>query len=171
LDHPASPAGDLTIERVQPETADIAFELMREFADSLNEGSRFNTTLERFSDALFQEPPLIEAIIARYKGELAGYSIFYRVYATWSGLESMHVSGIYVRDAYRTKYVAFGMYLYLLVLAKKRGYGRIDGLVDTWNKPMLDFYARAGAHSSNYIHYELMLDQVKDEDLTKYLPL
>lgn len=74
--------GDITIEQVSPETAGIALELMREFADSLHESSNFTTTAERFHEALFADPPLVESVIARYKGETAGYALFYRIHAT-----------------------------------------------------------------------------------------
>ena len=123
----------------------------------------FEANLEQYEQALYSDPPLAESFLAYYQGELAGCAVFNQGFSVFSGFGVLNVLAVYVREAFRTKYVAFGIYLYLLELARVRGLGQVDGLVDAWNKPLHDFYRVTGAYRSETVLYELYLNELDEE--------
>jgi ribosomal protein S18 acetylase RimI-like enzyme len=153
----------LAIEPVTPETAGIAFELLYEFVVSIGREAEFLTSEADFRRNLFKDSPPFEFVIARYQGEVAGYASFRLHYDTWAGRDSMHVSGLYVRPAFRARHVAAALYLYLAGLARRRGYHAILGLVSRSNDALLGVYRTAGAEFTDYVMCELKLDQISDE--------
>jgi hypothetical protein len=77
----------------------------------------------------------------------------------------MRIASIYVRRAFRPKYLAPAIYFYLVGLAKRRGYGAIFGLVPPTNEPLLKLYRSAGASFTDYVRSELKLKNIPDSVL------
>ena len=74
---PRYSAAGLAIEPVEPGDIPAFMEMLGEMAEFLRGSKNFVTTPEELSQALFSSPPVMEAIIGRQEGEVAGFVNWY----------------------------------------------------------------------------------------------
>ena len=114
--------------------------MLGELVEALDMLDVYTISDERLSRALFSEPPEIEVVIARYKGEPAGFVTWTEWIHLVAGDTAMSFDYIYVRPQFRSYQITMALLIYLLVLAKRRGYFRIEGVVHEWNTETSNFY-------------------------------
>jgi GNAT superfamily N-acetyltransferase len=150
------------LEIAPVEAADIpAFmELLGEMAEFMQGSHNYITTPEELSRALFSTPPVLEAIIGRVEGQVAGFVTLYEGYKVFSGRRAMRVDYLYVRPRFRTRPLAIAMLVYLLRVAKTRGYRYLEGEVVDWNLPAKKMYTALNAQEVPSRNYNLDLTTV-----------
>ena len=167
MKNPRFSAAGMSIDPITTEDVPAFMEMMGELADFLNGSQNFVTTPEELKRVLFSDPPGMEVIVGRQDGEVAGFVNWFEDYKMFSGRRSMRVDYLYVRPKFRTRPLAIGMLVYLLRLAKARGYRYLEGAVLDRNAPARKMYKALKARELEMRTYNLDLDQV---DLTAFQP-
>jgi GNAT superfamily N-acetyltransferase len=93
----------------------------------------------------FGERPLFEVVIAEWKGEAAGFALFFHNYSTWQGRAGLYLEDLFVRESHRGLGIGKALLVHLARVAVERGYGRFVWQVLHWNRPAIDFYEALGA--------------------------
>lgn len=78
-------------------------------------------------------------------GECLGCAITTENYSTFLSKPTLYLEDLIVLPEARRHGVGSALLKYLMKLAKKEGYGRMEWVVLDWNNPALDFYFRMGA--------------------------
>ena len=93
----------------------------------------------------FGERPLFEVVIAGWKGEAAGFALFFHNWSTWQGRAGLYLEDLFVRESHRGLGIGKALLVHLAGVAVERGWGRFVWQVLDWNKPAIDFYEALGA--------------------------
>ena len=155
--------GDLSIGPLMPEDLPVFMEMMDELAVALGAQGWFVNTTENLEQAIFGEPPRMEVILVRYKGEPAGFASWFETYEVLSGKQVMWFDYFYTRPAFRTRPITPVMLVYLLMLARKRNYAYVEGTVQDWNKEALNLYSLLKAEEVEHRLFRLDLWQRERE--------
>ena len=111
---------------------------------------------ERLSDAvvateaglrlsLFGKRPYAECVMARWKGEPAGFALFFHNFSTFLARPGLYLEDLFVRPELRGKGVGRALLQYLAKLAVERDCGRLEWSVLDWNETAIGFYKSIGA--------------------------
>jgi GNAT superfamily N-acetyltransferase len=102
-------------------------------------------TEQLLTAALFADAPAVFANVADDGGSIAGMTIYFRNFSTWTGKIGIFLEDFYVRPEVRGHGVGRALMGALADEARAHGYARIDWSVLDWNQTALDFYASIGA--------------------------
>jgi GNAT superfamily N-acetyltransferase len=111
---------------------------------------------ERLSDAvkfdeaamgehLFGPRPYAEVLLAEDAGHVVGFALFYANYSTFVGKPGIFLEDLFVEPAHRGRGHGKALFTAVAQLAVKRGCGRMEWSVLTWNAPSIAFYESMGA--------------------------
>lgn len=141
----AVPPAALKIRPAQPSDATVLHELVCELAVYEREPAAVEATPEDFLQAGFGEHPAFEALIAEWEGAAVGMALFFPVFSTWKGKQSVHLEDLFVRRTYRGKGIGRALFAAVARIAVDRGAPRYEWQVLDWNQPAIDFYQGHGA--------------------------
>lgn len=102
-------------------------------------------TEETLTATLFGDRPYAEVRIARYRGEPAGFALFFHNYSTWLAKPGIYLEDLFVKPELRGKGIGKALLVELAKIAKFRGCGRLEWSVLDWNEPSIQFYKSLGA--------------------------
>ncbi|WP_009631895.1 GNAT family N-acetyltransferase [Synechocystis sp. PCC 7509] len=102
-------------------------------------------SVEALQEHLFGSHPYVEAIIAEYDGETAGFALFFPNYSTFLTQPGIYLEDLFVLPKYRRQGIGKEILGYLAKLTVERGYGRLEWSVLDWNSDAITFYERMGA--------------------------
>jgi GNAT superfamily N-acetyltransferase len=88
---------------------------------------------------------IAEAIVAEYRGEPAGFAIFFHNFSTFMGKPGIYIEDLFVDKELRGKGLGLSLFSYIASLALERECGFLEWSVLKWNKPSIDFYTKMGA--------------------------
>jgi GNAT superfamily N-acetyltransferase len=162
---PGYSSGALSLDPIRPDDMVVFREMLDELVEILDMTDVYAITDEGLRAAFLGESSPMEAIIARYDGEPAGIAIWSASLHMITGTEVMSLEYLYVRPPYRRHLITLAMLIYVLVLAKRRNYVRIEGFVHDWNSETADFYKRMKATEVSQKAYRL---ELSDIDWTEY---
>lgn len=94
---------------------------------------------------LFGDRPCVEALVAEWEGELAGFALFFTNYSTFLTQPGIYLEDLFVRPEYRRRGIGTALLRYLAGLAQAREAGRLEWSVLNWNQSAIAFYERLGA--------------------------
>ena len=124
-------------------------ELMREFAEYEKLAAYLEITESKLHEAMFGRNGFVEGLMAINDGERAGYAIFYPCFSTFRGQKGFFLEDLYVSEKHRGKGLGELMLRKIAVLARSRGFERIDFQVLEWNKSAIGFYEKLGAERAD----------------------
>jgi GNAT superfamily N-acetyltransferase len=102
-------------------------------------------TEEGLLDTLFGERPYAECVIARWKGEPAGFALFFHNYSTFLGRPGVYLEDLFVNPDFRGLGIGKALLRHLAKLALERNCGRLEWSVLDWNESAIGFYKSLGA--------------------------
>jgi GNAT superfamily N-acetyltransferase len=120
--------------------------LIRDLAAYEREPDAVEVDEDLLAAALFAEAPVVFANVADDGGEVAGMTIYFRNYSTWTGRLGIYLEDFFVRPDYRGRKVGTALMAALADEARAYGYARIDWSVLDWNESAHAFYRSIGAH-------------------------
>jgi GNAT superfamily N-acetyltransferase len=139
------PQADPTIRAAGPEDVPVLLSLIRELAEFERLADQVTATAEVMTESLFGPRPVAEALMIEYRGEPAGYSIFFHNFSTFIGRPGLYVEDVYIRPTFRRLGLARAVFRHLAKLALDRNCARLELAVLGWNEPALNLYRGLGA--------------------------
>ncbi len=117
----------------------------------------------RLAEDLFGSPPRIDAFLAEMNGSAAGYALILETYSSFLALPTLFLEDIFVLSEWRGHKVGSALFREVIAEARRRGCGRIEWAVLTWNQLAIDFYERYGAKRlEDWRVYRLDLNKKND---------
>jgi GNAT superfamily N-acetyltransferase len=111
------------------------------------------------ADAL-REPPCFHVLLAERKGRAVGYAVYFETYSTFLARPTLYLEDIFIMAEERHQGIGQALMRELAMEAERRGCGRMEWQVLTWNAPAISFYERCGAaHMDEWYTYRLTADQ------------
>ena len=104
-------------------------------------------TEELLHESLFGANPKVEAVLANWADEPAGFALFFHNFSTCLGRPGLYLEDLFVRPAYRGKGIGQALMRHLAKLAVERKCGRFEWWVLDWNEKAIRFYESLGAEA------------------------
>jgi GNAT superfamily N-acetyltransferase len=100
---------------------------------------------ERLARDATAAPPRFEALLAEIDGRVGGYAIYFETYSTFLALPTLYLEDIFVLPEARRHGAGGALFRACAREAVRRGCGRMEWQVLTWNELALGFYTRRDA--------------------------
>jgi GNAT superfamily N-acetyltransferase len=139
----------LIIRRARPDEAALVLSLVRELAEYEKLLHEVEATEAGIAAALFGAHPLLFCEIAEWKGEPAGFAIWFVNFSTFSGRPGIYLEDLFVRPAQRGNGIGKALLAHLAKQCVANGWGRLQWAVLDWNTPSIEFYKSLGAVMMN----------------------
>ena len=119
--------------------------LIEELATYEREPDAVKIDAQMLAEALFDDTPVVFANVADDGGTIAGMTIYFRNFSTWTGKLGIYLEDFYVRPEARGRGVGRALMVALADEARAGAYARIDWSVLDWNETAIGFYTSIGA--------------------------
>jgi GNAT superfamily N-acetyltransferase len=139
----------LIIRPARPDEAGLVLSLVRELAEYEKLLHEVEATEAGIAAALFGAHPLLFCEIAEWKGEPAGFAIWFVNFSTFSGRPGIYLEDLFVRPAQRGHGIGKALLVHLAKQCVANGWGRLQWAVLDWNTPSIEFYKSLGAVMMN----------------------
>ena len=100
---------------------------------------------ERLVRDAFGDRPRFDAYLADLDGEAVAYALVFESYSSFLALPTLYLEDIFVLPERRRYGIGKALLAFLAGEALRRGCGRMEWMVLTWNEPALRFYDALGA--------------------------
>jgi GNAT superfamily N-acetyltransferase len=135
----------LHIRAARPADASLILSLVRELAHYEREPDAVNATEADLLRDGFGHPRRFECVIAEWRGEPAGFALFFYNYSTWHGRAGIYLEDLFVRPIFRGKGIGRALFQHLAQRTLDEHLTRLVWQVLTWNEPAIQFYRSLGA--------------------------
>ncbi|MDE3179399.1 MAG: GNAT family N-acetyltransferase [Acidobacteriota bacterium] len=135
----------IKIRPATPEDVGSILELIRELAEYEKAPDEAVATPEDLLRDGFSAHSRFRAVIAEWRGETAGFALFFNNYSTWRGRAGLYLEDLFVRPQFRKKGIGKALIEHLARVALEEGCARFEWAVLQWNTPALEFYRSLGA--------------------------
>ena len=119
--------------------------LIREFAGFEQLEHLVGINRESLDRALFTDINFCKCLVVESNDELIGYSIFYPIFRTFSGVRALHLEDLYISPKHQGNGLGRSLLKSISRYALENGFERIDLQVLDWNEDAIKFYERLGA--------------------------
>lgn len=151
------------IKRASEQDVSLILSFIRELAQFEKESSRVIATEEILRTTLFGPHPYAEAAIGYAGTEPAAFAIYFFSYSSFSGLPSLYLEDIFVRENFRGLGVGKQLLAYLAQSATEHNCGRMEWSVLNWNHAAIGFYKNLGAEAvRNWTVYHLPKEEIQN---------
>ncbi len=82
-----------------------------------------------------------------------GYALYFFTYSSFLARPTLYLEDIFVAEELRKRGIGKALFLACVREAKKRGCGRMEWAVLTWNQSAINFYEKLGARRLDEWHY------------------
>ena len=86
-----------------------------------------------------------EVLLASYKGEPAGFALYFHNFSTFLGRAGIYLEDLFVKQEYRDLGIGTALLKKLAETAVTEGCGRLEWSCLDWNEPSIGFYKSLGA--------------------------
>jgi GNAT superfamily N-acetyltransferase len=138
-------SSELILRPAEPGDVQTVFELIQALAEYEKLSHAVVGSVDALKDHLFGSRPYVEAILAEWGGETAGFALFFHNYSTFLTQPGIYLEDLFVLPKYRRRGIGKAILSYLAQLAVARGGGRLEWSVLDWNEPAIAFYENMGA--------------------------
>ncbi|MCS3478329.1 diamine N-acetyltransferase [Bradyrhizobium elkanii] len=135
----------LLIRRARPDEAGLVFSLVRELAEYEKLLHEVHASEADIADALFGANPRLYCDITEWKGEPAGFAVWFVNFSTFAGRHGIYLEDLFVRPALRGKGIGKALLVHLAKQCLANGWSRLQWAVLDWNAPSIAFYKSLGA--------------------------
>lgn len=135
----------IRIEWVSEDDLQIVMSLIRELAAYENLSHEVTASEVDLRRALFSDPPVAEALIARVEDEAVGFALFFHNFSTFLGRRGLYLEDLFVKPESRGKGYGRRLLIEIARIAVERGCGRMEWSVLNWNELAKKAYRRVGA--------------------------
>lgn len=100
---------------------------------------------ERLARDALATPPRFHTLLGELDGRPVGYALYFETYSTFLARPTLYLEDLFVLPQARRHGVGTALFRACAREAVRRGCGRLEWQVLTWNRLALDFYARFAA--------------------------
>jgi GNAT superfamily N-acetyltransferase len=125
--------------------APLVLSFIRELAEYERLLHEVEANAEAIGDALFGQQPRVFCDIAEWKGEPAGFALWYYTFSTFQGRHGIYLEDLFVRPAHRGRGLGKALLETLAARSREEKLGRLEWSVLDWNEPSIAFYRSLGA--------------------------
>ncbi len=148
-------ANKLIIKKVDVDTFDELLYLIGKLAEFEKLTPPDKEAKERLRKDYFSDKPKFEALIGKVDGKCVAYTLFFLTYSSFLASPTLFLEDIFVLEEYRGRGIGKKMFEYCKEKAERRGCGRIEFTVLTWNKEAQQFYESNKAERLEWFFYRL----------------
>lgn len=124
----------------------VILAMIRELAEYEELGHMVSATEEQLHRALFDEAPIVHAVVARTgEGIPAGFALYFFNFSTFLAQPGLYLEDLFVRPAFRRNGLGRLLLAHLAKVAIARDCGRMEWSVLNWNETALKVYRAIGA--------------------------
>ncbi len=135
----------LVIRRARPDDIGVVFALVKELADYEKLSHEVEATEADISEALFGDHPVLFCDIAEWKGDVAGFVVWFVNFSTFAGRPGIYLEDLFVRPVFRRNGIGQALLGHLARVCVDKGWARLQWSVLDWNAPSITFYKSLGA--------------------------
>jgi GNAT superfamily N-acetyltransferase len=135
----------LAIRPAAASDAALILNLIRELAEYERLLHEVEATQAMVSEALFGDKPRVFADIAEWKGEPAGFALWFYNFSTFRGRHGIYLEDLFVRPQLRGHGIGKALLRGLARRCAAEGLARLEWSVLDWNEPSIGFYGSLGA--------------------------
>ncbi len=140
-------SNDLSIIPAEPAHVPLILQFIQELAEYEKLTYSVVATEELLHESLFGANPKVEAVLAYWADEPAGFALFFHNFSTFLGRPGLYLEDLFIRPAYRGKGIGQTMMRHLAKLAVERKCARFEWWVLDWNLKAIRFYESLGAEA------------------------
>jgi len=90
------------------------------------------------------------------KKEAVGYALYFYTYSSFLARPTLYLEDLFVSEKFRRRKIGRELFMTCVREAAKKGSGRMEWSVLTWNKNAIRFYEKAGARRlKEWLYYRL----------------
>jgi GNAT superfamily N-acetyltransferase len=146
----------LRLRTATPDDAALIFDFICGLARYERLEHEVVATPQIIARTLFGPNPVAEVLIAEWRGEPAGFALFFPNYSTFLGQPGMYLEDLFVLPEFRGRGIGKALLVRLAAISVEREYGRLDWSVLDWNEPAINFYRKIGARGlDDWTQYRL----------------
>jgi GNAT superfamily N-acetyltransferase len=109
----------------------------------------------------FAERPRFNVFLADLDAKTVGYAFVFETYSTFLARPTLYLEDLFVLPDYRSMKIGYALFRFCITEAARRGCGRMEWTVLSWNTPAIEFYKRQGArHMDEWHLYRLTADDI-----------
>jgi len=135
----------LTIRPAAAQDATLIKDLIYELAEFERERHMVTITETDLLRDGFGEEPKFSVLIAEWRGQAAGYALFYGCYSTWQGRPGLFLEDVFVRPQYRSLGIGKALLAQVARIAQAEQCYGVRWEVLHWNQAAIDLYQKLGA--------------------------
>jgi GNAT superfamily N-acetyltransferase len=154
---------DLSLKMATEQDVPLILTFIKALAEYERLADAVIATEDGLRETLFGERPYAECVIARVKGQPAGFALFFHNYSTFLGRPGIYLEDLFVKPEHRGQGVGRALLRFLARLAQERNCGRLEWSVLDWNESAIGFYKSLGAIPLE----EWTIFRLKDEALSR----
>ena len=134
----------LTIRAATIADAALLRRMIWELADFEKQPDEVLTTEADIARDGFGAVPQFQALIAEWKGQPAGYALYFGYYSTWRGA-GVYLEDLFVRPEFRGRGIGGALLACVARTAEQEKRVFLKWEVLNWNQPAIDMYKALGA--------------------------
>lgn len=135
-----------SIQPAQPADVPVILAMIRELAEYEQLSHEVTATEEKLRAALFDDPHVAQAVIARTAdGIPAGFALYFFNFSTFLAQPGLYLEDLFVRPPFRRHGLGRRLLVHLAQVAVARNCGRMEWSVLDWNEMALKVYRAIGA--------------------------
>ncbi len=135
----------LTIRRAEPKDTATVLDPIGKLAVYERLIDEVTASEADIAGTLFSEHPRVFCDIAEWKGEVAGFALWFYNYSTFLGRHGLYLEDLYVREEFRSHGIGKALLSHLAKRCVTEKLGRFEWSVLDWNEPAIGFYEKHGA--------------------------
>jgi GNAT superfamily N-acetyltransferase len=137
----------LLVRGARPQDVPLLLTLFSELAEYEKLTHELRATEELITQALFDERPVAEALIAERGDEVAGYALFFPTFSSFLAKSGVWLEDLFVRPEHRHAGVGRALLAAVAARVRDRGGERLEWAALDWNELALGFYRGLGAQT------------------------
>jgi GNAT superfamily N-acetyltransferase len=153
----------ITVRSARPADADVLLGLIDALADYEKLARPDAEARRRLIRDAFSDTRRIQAYLVEADGRVVGYALTFEAYSSFLASTTLFLEDVFVLPEHRRGGIGTVVMRHLAREALRRGCGRMEWMVLTWNEPAIRFYDKLGARRLD----DWMAYRLAGEDLAR----